>query len=231
MGRVSNNAHPGALSGRVGCGQCPIMSTDLTVINAAATRTGNEPVTNLSTDTTAVGKIARENYENLVKAHLAMAPWKTATKTAVLARIDADVHGEPPEPWTAAYTRPTDLVEIRTVKVDGQVIPYEIHGNTILCDAAVSQDAIIHYVWRVPESQWPPVFREFMIQTLEPLFLRGAGERYREADARDESAKDWGSKARARDAQSQTARDPVSSPALAARGGLQPPTVRAGLRR
>lgn len=204
--------------------------TDLSIINAAATRTGNEPVTNIASDTTSVGKIARENYENLVRAHLALNPWKTATKTDVLALLDEDVHGAPPEPWSAAYQRPVDLIEIRTVKVGGQVIPYEIHGDTILCDASEDDEPIIHYIWRVPESQWPPVFREFMIQTLEPLFLRGAGERFREAEAREESAKDWGGKARVRDAQSQTARDPVSSPALAARGGALPPS-RAGLLR
>ena len=199
--------------------------TDLTVINAAATRTGNDPITNITTDTTSVGIIARANYEDMVKAHLALNPWKTATKIAVLSRIDPDEHGEPPEPWGAAYQKPTDLVEIRTIKVGGVPIQYEVHGDTYLCDAAEDDEVIIHYLWRVPESAWPPVFREAITRELEAMFLRGAGERYREAQAREESATEWGGKARNRDAQSQTSRNPNTSPTLTARGAGPAPRL------
>lgn len=204
--------------------------TDLTVINAAATRTGNDPVTNIDTDTTPVGVIARSNYEDLVKAQIALYPWKAASKIGQLSRIDPDEEGEPPEPWTAAYQIPTDLIELRTVKVGGVPINYEVHGDTILCDAAEDDEVIALYLWSVPEDRWPPVFKEAMIQQLEALFLRGSGERYREGEAREESAGDTFGKARNRDAQSQTARNPMSSPTLAARGAGQPP-VRSTLRR
>jgi hypothetical protein len=195
-------------------------TADLTVINAAATRTGNEPITALSTDGGPIASIALNNYEDLVKAELSLYPWKRATKIAQLDRLDPDVEGEPPEPWTAAYQQPTDLMEIRTVKVAGYPINYEVHGDTILCDADEADEVILHYIWRVPEADWPPWFREGVTRRMEAVFLRGVGERYREAQARDDAAQEQFALAKNRDSQSQTPRDPMISPTLAARSGV-----------
>lgn len=195
-------------------------TSDLTVINAAATRTGNEPVSALTTSGGPVAALALNNYEDLVKAELSNYPWKRASKIAQLERLDPDVVGEPPEPRTAAYQLPPDLVEIRTVKVSGYPIDYEVHGDKILCDAGEDDEVILHYIWRVTESDWPPWFREGVIRRMEAVFLRGIGERYREAQARDEAAQDQFATARNRDSQSQTPRDPMISPTLRARGGL-----------
>jgi hypothetical protein len=193
--------------------------SNLTVINAAATRTGNEPVTALSTDGGPVAAIALNNYEDLVKAELSLYPWKRATKITQMERIDADVMGDPPPPRSAAYQLPNDLIDIRTVKVAGCVINYEVHGDKILCDAGESDEVILHYVWRVPEVDWPPWFREGVTRRMEAVFLRGVGERYREAQARDEKAEEQFALAKNRDSQSQTPRDPAVSPTLAARSG------------
>lgn len=194
-------------------------TSDLTVINAAATRTGNDPVTALSSDGGPVAALALNNYEDAVKAELSLHPWKRATKIAQLDRLDPDEEGEPPEPWTAAYQLPNDLVEIRTVKVSGYPIAYEVHGDTILCDAAQDSEVILHYVWRAPESEWPPWFREGMTRRMEAMFLRGIGERHSQAAERDKEADASFALARNRDSQSQTARDPAISPTLAARSG------------
>lgn len=193
---------------------------DLTVINSAATRTGNDPVSVILTDGTPVAKIALNTYEDMVKAELALYPWKRATKIAQLDRIDAAVLGDPPEPWSAAYQLPNDLVEIRTVKVSGFPINYEVHGNKILCDASEGDDVILHYIWRVPETGWPAWFREGVTRRLEAIFLRGIGERANEAQARDKAADDSFALARNRDSQSQTPRDAMPSPTLAARSGI-----------
>lgn len=195
-------------------------TADITVINAGATRTGSEPITQLSADGGPVAAIALSNYENLVKAELANYPWKRATKIIQIDRIDPDEEGDPPEPWTAAYQLPSDLVEIRTVKVSGYPINYEVHGDTILCNAAEDDEVILHYIWRVPESGWPAWFREGMIRRCEAMFLRGIGERYAQADTRDKAAAEQFALARNRDSQSQTPRDPTVSPTLRARAGL-----------
>jgi hypothetical protein len=194
------------------------MATDLTIINAALTRIGENPLTSLATSTVAA-KITNENYELKVEAFLSVYPWKRASKIEQLARVDPDVHGDPPEPWTAAYQLPTDVVDIRTVKVAGRPIPYEIHGDTILCDAADTDEVILHHIWRAAEADWPPWFREGMTIEMEVIYLRGIGERYREAAARAEDAEKWWRTAKNRDAQSQTPRNPQPSSTLAARLG------------
>jgi len=197
---------------------------DLTVINAAATRTGNDPITTIETNGGPVAQIALNNYEDAVKTELSLYPWKRATKIVQLDRLDPDVVGEPPEPWTAAYQQPPDLLEIRTVKVVGYPINYEVHSDTILCNAVEADEVILHYIWRVPEAQWPVWFREGMIRRLEAMFLRAVGERYNQADERDKAAGESFARARNRDSQSQTPRDPMISPTLQARTGLSTST-------
>lgn len=198
--------------------------SDISVINAAATRTGSEPITTVEAGGVPVSAIALNNYENAVRTELALYPWKRATKIEQIDRIDATVHGDPPEPWTAAYQLPNDLIDIRTVKVGGYPIQYEVHGDKILCFAAESDEVILHYVWRVPEADWPPWFREGMTRRMEAIFLRGIGERYTQADARDHAADESFALARNRDSQSQTPRDPVQSPTLQARSGIVRPS-------
>jgi hypothetical protein len=197
-------------------------TTDLSLINAAAGRTGSDPISILDTDSGPIAAVARTNYEDLIKAELSTTPWKRATKIASLNRIDADISGDPPEAWLAAYQIPTDLLELRTVKVGGFPIDYEVFSDKILCNASEDDDVVAHYIWRVPEADMPPWFREGMIRRLEAIFLRAVGERYREAQARDDAANDQFALARNRDAQSQTPRDPMVSPTLRARGASVP---------
>lgn len=196
--------------------------SDFSVINAAATRTGNDPITTIASDGTPVAKIALNNYEEIVKTELALYPWKRATKIVQLDRLDPDVEGTPPEPWTAAYQLPPDHIETRTVKVVGHPINYEVHGDTILCNATTADNVIMHYIWRAPEIEWPPWFREGMTRRMEAMFLRGIGERYTQADERDKAAGESFARARNRDSQSQTPRDPMISPTLQARTGSFP---------
>ena len=197
-------------------------SVNLDLINAAAGRTGNDPISILDTDSGPIAAVARTNYEDLLKSELSTTPWKRATKIESLNCIDADVSGDPPEPWTASYQMPTDILELRTVKVDGVPIDYEVFSDKILCNASEDDDVVAHYIWRVAEADLPPWFREGMIRRLEAIFLRAVGERYREAQARDEAADEQFKLAKNRDAQSQTPRDPTTSPTLEARGAARP---------
>jgi len=194
------------------------MASNLSIINAALVRVGHNTITSLnSSDVAAI--IANATYEQVVNAHISVYPWKRASKIAQLSRLDEDEEGDPPEPWTAAYQLPDDLSEIRTVKVGGSVIDYEVHGDTILCDAAEADEVILHYVWRADEDDWPAWFQEGIIRTMEAVFLRGIGERYREAEVREEAAQAWWKTAKNRDSQSQTPRAAIPSPALEARRG------------
>jgi hypothetical protein len=197
------------------------MSLDLSIINAALTRTGNEPISGLPPEDTSIGAaVAAENYENLVRGELSLHPWKRAMKIQELNRLDPALHGDPPEPWLAAYMLPSDLIDISVVKVAGKPIDYAVHGNTVLCDADETDHVILHYVYRPPESEWPPWFRLAMIYRCEAMFLRGIGERYDDARERDAAADKQFAEARHRDTVSQPPRNPVHSPTLRARGSV-----------
>jgi hypothetical protein len=104
------------------------MALFLDHINAAATRTGNDPVTELN-DGTPVGNTAGANYHQIVRAALTVFPWRWATKTATLVAIT----GDPDPPWLYAYQLPSDLLKLRAVAVEGQPIKYERQSGKLLC--------------------------------------------------------------------------------------------------
>jgi hypothetical protein len=201
---------------------------DLSLVNAALTRTGNDTIASLD-DGSVPATVAGENYEQVVKSELARSRFKLPSKFTQLSLIDEDEQGSPPEPWTYGYTLPTDLVKLRTIKVSGTPIPYEQVGRIVFCDFGSDDEVIAHYLWRPPESWFAPEFSEGIIRRMEAIFLRALGERYDEAALRDKAADEQFAFARASDSQAQTPTDPMVSPALRARNGVVPssPTLRA----
>jgi hypothetical protein len=189
------------------------MAINLDVINAALTRTGNNPITELS-DGTPGGNIAGANYARFRRAMLTVYPWRWATKTKALTAIDGTVD----LPWTYAYQLPTDMLKLRVVTADGLPFDYERQFNKLLCNVSTDYDLIAKYTWDVPESFWPDTFGEAMTQFLEAMFLRGIGERYQEAQDRRLEARATLAAAKLEDAQNNSARNPVTSPTLIARG-------------
>ncbi len=202
------------------------LSLDLSLVNAALSRSGTaKPISSLEGGGKAQ-ELVQTNYEEMVTGALSEYPWKFATKITELNRLDPNVAGDPPEPWTAAYQLPTDILDLRAIKVRGCPINYAVHGDKILNDAASSDHVIAHYLWRVPETKMRPWFRELMIIRLEVLFLRGIGERYSEADSRDKKAIVQLAGAKNRDAQEQPPQDPFVSPTLLTRLGFTyPPAI------
>jgi hypothetical protein len=188
------------------------MATNFDIINAALTRTGNEPITSFSEGTTPAN-IAAANYDILIENELASYRWRAATKTAHLNRID----GDPGLPWTDAYQLPSDLVLVRSVFVDGVAVDYEQQGDKVLALTGEDADVVVKYVWGNPESAWPGLFREAIIQRLEALFLRAISHSYDEAEARDKAANGTFMRARVMDAQGSTPTNPFESSTLRAR--------------
>lgn len=204
------------------------LSLDLSLVNAALSRSGTaQPLTLSSLEGGGkAAELVKTNYEEMVTGALSEYPWKFATKIAELNRLDPAAAGDPPEPWTAAYQLPTDILDLRAIKVIGCAINYAVHGDKILCDAASSDHVIAHYLWRVPEVKMRPWFREMMIRRLEVLFLRGIGERYDEAKDREGDARVQWAVAKNRDSQEQPPQDPFVSPTLLTRlGFVYPPTI------
>lgn len=190
------------------------MSLSLEIINAALTRVGNEPITELN-DGSPGGNIAGTNYTLLVGHHLTNYPWTWATKTTLLAAIS----GTPDPPWGYAYQLPDDVKRLRVVTVDGLPIDYEQQSNKLLCDYGTSSDVIAKYTYEVAEAYWPADFAEAITQFLEAMFLRGIGERFDQAEAREKTAMRTMQAAKTADAQRRSPRNVIASPTLAARTG------------
>jgi hypothetical protein len=188
------------------------MVLDLTFVNAALTLTGNDAITEF--DGSPGGQIAERNYANLVRSALSSYPWRWASKTATLNMIA----GEVDEPWLYGYQLPGDLKHLSVVTVNGAPIDYEVQGSVLLCNIDTGADVIAKYIWAVPEGSWPPEFGEYITMRLEAMFLRGIGERFREAEARESAAQRKLAECRNIDSKRRTSRNPMTSPTLAARG-------------
>lgn len=193
------------------------MTTDFRYLNAALTRTGNTPVSTLP-GTTAESIVANENYEQIAKAELTAYPWKWASTKRDLNLLTDTPH----LPWLYAYQIPTDILDIRTVEVEGVPIDYEQMGDKLLCMYGSDVTVTLKGWWRIPEAYWPADFGEGMIRRLEALFLRSPCAQHEEAAARDESADEQFEKARLADAKRKTPTDPRRYPILDARRGGPP---------
>jgi hypothetical protein len=191
--------------------------TNFRYLNAALTRTGNTPVSTLP-GTTAEGVVANENYENIVVAELTAYPWKWAST-----KRDLNLHTDTPHlPWLYAYEVPTDILDIRTVEVEGVSIDYELMGTKLLCMYGSDVTVTLKGWTRVDEEYWPADFGEAITRRLEALFLRSPCAQHEEAAARDEAADEAFEKARLADAKRKTPTDPRRYPILDARRGGPP---------
>lgn len=188
------------------------MATDLTHINAALTRIGEPPIAGLDEGSPAA-TIAAANYDRIVAAELGAYRWRWATKTEQLNALS----GTPNPPWAQAYQRPADLILLRSIESRGRPIRFEIQSDKVLTDDHQGVAVIARYVWRAPESLWMASFAEAITQRLEALFLRGIGERYNEAEARNGSADVAFRSARLLDAQTSSPINPERSATLEAR--------------
>src|SRR5262245_7337202 len=187
------------------------------IVNAALTRTGDDPITAFD-EGTPQATVAALNYDEIVNGFLASHPWKFASRMLQLAPLDVTVD----PPWQFAYQRPADVLALRVIEVNGCPIEWELLSDKILCNAPPISPPIAKFTYRLEEPFWPKFFRMAIIATLEPLFLRAIGERYSEAEARDKKAGALQALARNRDSQSQSARNPMRSRLLEARGGFRP---------
>jgi hypothetical protein len=190
------------------------MAIDLTYINAALTRSGFNTISTIP-GTTAEGKVAAQNYERMIVGILTGYPWKFATTTRRLNHLSA----APDLPWLHAYQKPADLLKLRTVKVNGVGIAYEVMTDKILCDVDEDSDVIATFTYRVAETYWPGDFGEAVIRRLEAMFLRSPAGQYDEAKSRDDAADEAFERAKLADSQNKTPTDPRTYPTLVARRG------------
>ena len=157
------------------------MVQKIEIVNAALTRAGEQRVSNLSGNTPS-HIVTEGNYEVLVSGLLAGRRNRWAlTDTTLGPKLAGTLIDE----WDYAYQMPPGLVRAVYVHVDGLPVAYAIKSDKVLCDVDSDVDELaIHYVWRVPEEQWPGDFIEAVTLKLSAIYLQAA-ERWDEANMLD----------------------------------------------
>lgn len=182
------------------------------IINAAISRTNGNLIESVDQGSPEA-VFADLNYEQIVETALTDNRWNFARKTGACSLLP----GTPTDKrYTKSWQLPDDLLELRAVLVCGYpCMDYlRLDVTTILVNA--SADVQVVFTYRVPESLWPPDFKEAITQTLEAGFLR-LDERAGEAAARDQSAERRMSKTRLNRSQEEDPKDPRTAPLVNAR--------------
>lgn len=186
------------------------LNTDIDLINAALTATGNKPITSLE-DAESESVVSMANFEAVIGAEFAH-PWTWTQTTRRLNRVA----GGTDTIWTTAWQVPAG-VEVDRVEVAGRAVPWESMSDLILTSEAEGVVAIGRY--RPPVRSWPDLFKSAIVARLEALFLRSLNEDPVSGDARDKAADRLISRARNMDARRRSPRAPTTSALLEARRG------------
>ena len=186
------------------------LNTDIDLINAALTATGNRPITSLE-DAESESVVSMANWEAVIGAEFAY-PWTWTLTTRRLNRVA----GSPDTIWTTAWQVPTG-VEVDRIEVAGKPVAWESMSDLILTNDAEGVVAIGRY--RPPVRSWPDLFKTAIVTRLEALFLRALNEDAAAADARDKAADRLIRLARNADARKRSPRSPTTSALLEARRG------------
>lgn len=130
-------------------------STAIDIASAALVHLGEQPITSFKQQV-ARAVTVNQLYESTVSGKLGEKRWGFARTTAMLARLAATPEGSV---WQASYQLPADLLLIHRVTINGQPIRYERYGDAIQCNAVTTEPVYVTYSRRVPEAEWPDVFR------------------------------------------------------------------------
>jgi len=183
------------------------------IVNAAISRTGGNTITGTDfTDGSVEANLALANYEQIVVTELESDPWRFARKTDVCTlEPDAPIDTS----WDFAWTLPVDVLTLRTLFRNGQVIDYEINESGEVL-THFDDDVYAVYTYRAAESLWPSDFTEGVTRLLEALYLR-LDDRFSEADMREESARQILKRAANTHAKEEAPSDPRTFPLVAVR--------------
>lgn len=187
----------------------PTLDTEIDLINAALTATGNSPITSLE-DGTSEAEVAASNLERILGAEFSY-PWTWTHTTKRLNRVDGTGTDTA---YLYAYQVPPSF-EVERVEVCARNVPWESMSDLILCNEDSGVVAIGR--WRPPVRNWPAAFKAALCIRLEALFLRALSDDHEKADLRDKAATMAFRAARNADSGKRSPRRPGTSALLEAR--------------
>jgi hypothetical protein len=176
-------------------------ATPFTLCSRALVRVGANPISSFD-DGTAESTAAGNEYELAIETALSEHRWNFATTRAELVP-----NGTAPEArWAYAYNLPGECLTVRAAfAADGRTpIAYGLAQGTLETDAA--EAIVVEFLYRAPESLWPPYFGEYMFLKLASSFAMSIARNRDFSELLEKLARDQLVKAKRADAQAHTTR-------------------------
>ena len=129
---------------------------------------GAQPISSFS-DGSTEALVASNIYEDIVEASLCRSRWRFATTQKQISLLTSAPTGR----YDYAYQMPTDpaVLQINTITVNDNIIPYERYQNYIYVDGYGSSNKLImDYIYRVDESYFPAHFKLALEYQLASVF-------------------------------------------------------------
>lgn len=171
---------------------------DVALCSRALIRIGASPITSFA-DGTAESEIAGALYENTRDALLSSYPWTFATGQVALSQLETD----PIADYSFAFGLPNDY--LRAISAGngskGRGLNYRIARGELHTNASA---AVLTYIFRPDESEFPPYFDQALITRLSAEFTIPVTESTSRAEAHFRIAQDEFERARQIDAQQDT---------------------------
>lgn len=151
--------------------------TDIGLCGRALVRLGAQAISSFA-DGTAEAEVAGALYGTARDAMLSAHPWSFATAQATLSRLDA-----PPEAdFAAAFALPADFLRALSAGTGerGRGLDYRIRRRALHADA---EAVVLTYLFRPPETEFPPFFDQALIARLSAEFCLPVTENASRAEA------------------------------------------------
>ncbi len=183
--------------------------TKFQICSRALTRIGANPIASFDDSAAQTeSRVAGREWDPFIEGVLTEHPWKFATKDAKLVHIATPARLKFKELWQL----PSDILDLHGIflyESDGDdiPIPYERLEDKVATDYDETHELYARYVYKVPETLWPPYFVDLVTEGLEAVFT---GALKRDRKLAEEIKEHWERVtkpiARNRDSQQQTSR-------------------------
>lgn len=138
---------------------------------------GEKPIDSMEGDG-ASEVAARTFYAPTVRSAIAAHPWTFARRYVTLNRLAAAPLG----PWSAAYQRPAETLEVRGMFIRGAAIPFEGSADTLLCNADATDAVDALTIYQADETLWHEPFRQAVMFRLAQQFALSLTENISKAE-------------------------------------------------
>ena len=135
-------------------------TTDIQVAQKAAVLCGMKMPQDFSEANSTEALVMNAIYEDIVRDALTASAWNFVEEMEVTVSRAATA---PLVDWQAAYTIPDNVLAVRTVKVNGSTVRYDIKKDKVYLDCNATDSVVLVFAERTDVQFWPPFFTMWVI--------------------------------------------------------------------